>query len=81
MLGKHALALARRGLWVFPCRPCCKEPATANGCNDATTDPDLIERWWHQEPECNIGVATGARSHIFVLDVDGAEAELTKLEL
>jgi hypothetical protein len=82
MLAERALALARRGLWIFPCRPRGKGPATTNGCKDATTDPDAIERWWRQEPEFNIAIATGARSHIFVLDVDGidAEAELKKLE-
>jgi Bifunctional DNA primase/polymerase, N-terminal/Primase C terminal 1 (PriCT-1) len=82
MLEKYALALARRGLAVFPCRPRGKEPATANGCNAATVDPCLIERWWRQEPDCNIGIATGARSHVFALDVDGGDAEtaLRKLE-
>jgi len=81
MLGEHALALARRGLWIFPCRPRSKEPANANGYKDATTDPDLIAQWW-QQTDFNIGVATGARSHVFVLDVDStdAEAELRKLE-
>ena len=78
----HALALARRGLFVFPCLPQAKEPATAHGVKDASVDPDLIAHWWRQEPKANIGVATGARSHIFVLDVDttDAEAELRKLE-
>jgi hypothetical protein len=79
MLG-HALALARRGLWVFPCVPRGKAPVTVNGCLDATIDPAVIERWWHQHPEANIGIATGARSSIFVVDVDDAETELTKLE-
>jgi hypothetical protein len=82
MLGDHALALARRGLAVFPCKPRAKEPATASGCKDATTGLGLIAHWWQQDPSFNIAIATGARSHIFVLDVDGidAEAELKKLE-
>jgi hypothetical protein len=82
MLGQWALALARRGLWVFPCRPRDKLPATPHGFKDATTDADIIEQWWRQEPECNIGIATGQRSGVFVVDVDGedAEAELRKLE-
>jgi hypothetical protein len=82
MLGQWALALARRGLWVFPCRPRDKIPATPHGYKDATTDADTIEHWWHLEPDCNIGVATGQRSGVFVVDVDGedAEAELRKLE-
>ena len=72
---EHALALARRGLHVFPCRPRDKEPATAHGCKDATTDPDVIAQWWWAEPESNIAIATGVRSHIFVLDVDSLDAE------
>ena len=74
MLG-HALAFARRGLHVFPCRPRAKEPACAAGCNDATTDPGTIERWWREEPDYNIAIATGAASGVFVVDLDGVDAE------
>ena len=82
MLVKHALALARRGFFVFPCLPRAKEPATTHGVKDASVDLDLIAHWWGNEPLANIGVATGVRSHVFVLDVDGtdAEHELRKLE-
>ena len=81
MLG-HALAFARRGLHVFPCRPRAKEPACAAGCKDATTDPGTIERWWREEPDYNIAIATGAASGVFVVDIDGVDAEnqLKKLE-
>ena len=77
-----ALTLARKKLHVFPCLPRDKRPATANGVKAATADLDTIRRWWQQEPQFNIGVATGAPSGIFVLDVDGidAEVELRKLE-
>lgn len=42
----------------------------------------MIRHWWGLEPRCNVAVATGAISGIFVIDVDGlgAEAELDKLE-
>jgi hypothetical protein len=82
MFVKHALALARRGMYVFPCAVGGKAPACPRGCNEATLDAALIEHWWSKEPNANIGVATGAASHCFVLDVDGedAEGELTKLE-
>ena len=79
---RAALAYARKGLQIFPCQPCAKRPATANGLKDATTDPDRIRAWWHHEPAFNVAVATGTVSGIFVVDVDGldAEAELRKLE-
>src|SRR5438552_3239733 len=52
-------------------------PATANGLKDATTDLDTIRQWWRQEPQFNIAIATGAVSKIFVVDVDGLDAECT----
>jgi hypothetical protein len=77
-----ALALAARGFHIFPCRPRDKRPATANGLKDATTDADIIHAWWQQQPNNNIAIATGAASGIFVVDVDGldAEAALRRLE-
>jgi hypothetical protein len=81
MLG-DALALAHKGMAVFPCRPRDKRPATANGLKEATRDPDIIRQWWRQEPQLNLAIATGAISRIFVVDIDGldAEGELRKLE-
>jgi Bifunctional DNA primase/polymerase, N-terminal/Primase C terminal 1 (PriCT-1) len=79
---RTALALAERGLRVFPCRPRDKRPATANGLKDATTEPSTIETWWRHEPDLNVAIATGAASRLFVIDVDGLDAEvgLRKLE-
>ena len=79
---RTAIALAQKGMAVFPCRPQDKRPATANGLKDATTDLDMIRQWWRQEPQFNLAIATGAVSGIFVVDVDGldAEVELRKLE-
>lgn len=79
----HALALASKGMFVFPCRPRDKRPATENGLKDATVDRDQITAWWTAQPDCNIAIATGAVSKIFVVDADGpdAERELQRLEL
>jgi Bifunctional DNA primase/polymerase, N-terminal/Primase C terminal 1 (PriCT-1) len=79
---KAARAFAEKGLAVFPCLPRDKRPATRHGVKDATTDPIEIENWWQQEPNFNIAIATGAVSGVFVIDIDGgdAEAELRKLE-
>jgi Bifunctional DNA primase/polymerase, N-terminal/Primase C terminal 1 (PriCT-1) len=80
---KTALTIAARGLFVFPCSPRAKTPATAHGVKDATTDPDMIRQWWQRVPDYNVAVATGSTSSIFVVDLDGfdAEAELRRLEL
>src|SRR5215475_2478729 len=67
---------------VFPCLPRDKRPATTNGVLAATTNVDLIRGWWQRDPQFNVAFATGTLSGIFILDVDGvdAEAELRKLE-
>ena len=77
-----ALSLASRGLHVFPCKPRDKRPAVFEGVKRATTDQNTITGWWGANPLFNIGLACGAQSRVFVVDVDGvdAEAELAKLE-
>jgi hypothetical protein len=79
---RTALALAQKGFHIFPCRPRDKRPATVNGLKDATTDPDIIQAWWQQQPDNNLAIATGSASGLFVLDIDGldAEAMLRRLE-
>jgi Bifunctional DNA primase/polymerase, N-terminal len=80
-LPKAALAYARRGVPVFPCEPGAKRPLTRNGHWDATTDPRIIERWWKRWPSANVGVPTGKKSGVVVLDVDdGGLESLAKLE-
>jgi Bifunctional DNA primase/polymerase, N-terminal/Primase C terminal 1 (PriCT-1) len=77
-----ALTLATKGLFVLPCRPRDKRPATRNGLKDATTDLDTIRQWWRREPDLNVAILTGKVSGVFVLDLDGldAEVELRRLE-
>jgi hypothetical protein len=65
----RALAYARHGWPVFPCRPGRKEPDTPHGFKDATTDPGRITAWWTAVPGRNVAIATGAPGPD-VLDVD-----------
>ena len=37
----------------------------------ASTDAATIRWWWKQWPDCNVGIVTGPRSGLAVLDVDG----------
>jgi hypothetical protein len=82
MMLQTARALAEKGLAIFPCLPRDKRPATPHGLKEATTDAIEIENWWHSNPNYNIAIATGAVSGVFVVDLDGADAEakLRKLE-
>lgn len=40
------------------------------GVRNATTDEATVRAWWARYPDANVGVATGERSGVFVLDVD-----------
>lgn len=67
----RALEYAARGWAVFPLAPGTKKPFKAShGFKDATTDAVIIRRWWAETPKADIGVATGARSGVFVIDAD-----------
>jgi hypothetical protein len=58
-----------------------KHPRTANGLHDASKDEKQVRTWWGQYPNANVGVATGAVSGIFVVDLDGFAACLKLLKL
>ena len=75
----QALYYASLGLAVLPLKPPRipgqkkpgKEPMTAHGVKDATTDQDVISQWWDSCPDANIGIATGSRSGgLVVIDLD-----------
>ena len=81
-----ALRYARRGWSVVPmyaakdgacscpkgaaCERAGKHPITQHGVNDATTKRNRIRNWWNASPDANVGIATGSRSGIIVLDID-----------
>lgn len=50
-----------------------KHPRTPNGVNDATTNAETIRGWWTKWPNASIGMATGAKSSLAVIDLDGPE--------
>ena len=69
-----ALEYAQRGWYVFPVAPRAKRPITPNGLDDATTDQEVIRKWWTANPNANIGVVCGP-SGIVVIDVDTKEGK------
>ena len=65
------------------CQQPGKHPITRHGVNDATTKNEQIESWWANNPDANIGIATGSRSGIIVLDIDprnGGNKSLKRLK-
>lgn len=68
-----ALKLARAGVAVFPVKAGGKVPDCPNGFKDATTDLDQVAEWWEKRDDRNLGVPTGEKSRLYVLDVDGPD--------
>lgn len=62
------------------CQKVGKHPRTWHGVKDATTDLETIRGWWRQWPNANIGLATGVKSGVFVLDIDPKSGGFHNLE-
>lgn len=81
-----ALQYAQRGWLVLPlhtpekdgqcscgknaCSSVGKHPRTQNGMKDATTNIGTIRYWWQKWPYANVGIATGLKPGIVVIDID-----------
>lgn len=68
----YARAYAALGWPVLPIRPKSKAPLAScvpRGFLDATTDREVIDRWWTAHPEAGIGVAVG-RAGMVAVDID-----------
>lgn len=63
----QALAMAAKGVPVFPLRPNSKVPYKDEGCTVATCDPAAIRQWFAARPGMNYGCAT---TDYVVIDVD-----------
>ena len=60
------------GKYIFPCSPEFKSPLVQMGtgfCN-ASNDKKKLCAWWHLFPSAMIGLVTGIKNNIVVLDVD-----------
>lgn len=80
---KAASVYTRLGWRVLPVRAGGKIPLLADWPNQASRDPAVVARWQDEYPTSNIGIACGAGSRFFTLDVDprhGGDAALAALE-
>jgi hypothetical protein len=66
---------------VFPTR-LKKQPKTARGFRDATTDPEQIRRWFGNGSTSLLAIPTGSPTGLIVLDIDGDDGweSLRRLE-
>lgn len=69
-LHEGAREWASLGFFVFPCTPGAKTPGIDAWDTQATDNLDIIDKWWFDNPDYNVGVVP-ARSGMFALDVDG----------
>ncbi len=68
-----ALRYAHLGLSVIPLRSHGKIPIFDEWQNIASKDEAVVSRWFRQNPNSNVGIATGPKSNCFVFDVDVAK--------
>ncbi len=68
----EVLRLVARGFQIFPVEARGKKPLV-RWKTEATSNAEQVRKWIEKFPGCNWGIATGERSRIFVLDVDGPE--------
>lgn len=74
VLLKAALAYAKQGWPIFPCRA-DKTPYTMHGFHDASTNKKKIEEWWNTWPNANIGFSP-SEADLMVIDFDpGADED------
>jgi Bifunctional DNA primase/polymerase, N-terminal len=65
----EALRYAGQGHAVLPCATGTKEPTVPKGVLAASTDPDVIERWWRWWPDANCAIAAKPSGLVFA-DLD-----------
>lgn len=68
-LKEAALSYARAGFKVFPLQPDTKSKHVLKSwIEEASSDEQIIRRWWNYNPNYNIGIKTG--NGLCVIDID-----------
>ena len=73
-MGKAAVWYCEHNFAIIPLKPKQKEPASKNGLNDWTDNPESARQLWTMNPDFNIGIVCGVPSKgLLVLDFDQDE--------
>ncbi len=76
-----ALEYAGYGWRVLPIKPASKLPLIKQWQISASIMPAVIEQWWDQWPEANVGVLLGKGSNLIDIECDSKKAEQEYLAL
>ena len=63
-----ALSYAEHGWPVIPLKPNDKRLLLKSWSDKAMTDPEQIREWWAKTPDANVGLLTGMRSKLLVVN-------------
>jgi hypothetical protein len=71
----EVLSYQKRGMSIIPLKPEDKRPLLASWKEYQKKPLNIgdLKAFWHETPEANVGIITGAISGITVVDVDGEE--------
>lgn len=58
-----------------------KHPIISDWVNKASIDKSVIQKWWTDYPFANVGILTGLKSGVFVVDVDPRNGGDTSLQI
>ena len=67
-MGDAAILYARLGLSVIPLEG--KNPWFDAWPEKASNNLEVVTGWWKSFPNANVGIATGPKSNVFVVDID-----------
>ncbi|CAN5633336.1 hypothetical protein BH20ACT23_BH20ACT23_01980 [soil metagenome] len=71
----HGIADGECSCGASDCSSPGKHPLTRRGVKDATTQSEVVSRWWSRWPRANVALATGSASGVVVIDVDPPHGE------
>ncbi len=77
---QQVTAYIENGFSVFPLIMRTKRPATSHGFKDATNDLEKCKEWSDEPQSHNVGIATGTKSNLAVIDIDPKNGGLESLE-